>query len=206
MSSLISLDRHVIHRETFKSELDVRLNPYHRSVPTDMAYGVDSRIGPYGIFNGTTSKIDTQSDWLGVGAVTIAATIYAAGWGETAGRVLGNGKTDIYVRSTNSSIALFSDGVTFTTSADNSIQLNTWYRVLVTRTAAGVANFYINGVLSGSADQNSGTPIGGTSNAFIGNREAADRTFDGRIALLEVRDVVLTADEVWALYNRRLYR
>ena len=65
-------------------------------------------------------------------------------------------------------------------------QLNTWYHIVCTSTDIGIANFYIDGVLSGTANQNSGTPTAGTTNIIIGNRNAGDRTFDGRIADLIV--------------------
>ena len=209
MRSLISLDRHIIHRETFQGgDQGVRLNPYHRSVPTAMAYGnAGGRIGSYGIFNGTTSKIDCGSDFIGTQAISISAWIYADGWGETThGRILDNGKFQFYVSTIANSLRFTSNGSTRINSATDSITANVWYHVAITRNSAGdEINFYINGVLSGTANQDSGTPEAGTTNVIIGNNDAQSITFDGFINL-EVYDLVLTADEAWALYNGRLYR
>jgi len=173
-----------------------------------MAYGVDSRIGPYGIFNGTTSKIDTQSDWIGVGACTISAWIYATGWGEVGyGRIIDNGKFRIHL-STDGRVYLDSNypstpGICYTNSS--AIVLGKWTHIVATRNSIGTGAFYINGVYNTQAI-NSGTPTAGSTDVIIGNNNASSTTFDGNIALFEVRDLVLTADEVAALYNRRLYR
>ena len=51
-----------------------------------------------------------------------------------------------------------SDEFNFTQSASGSVPFDEWIQVTITRTAAGVTNFYINRVLSGTADQDSGTP------------------------------------------------
>ena len=205
MRSLISLDRHIIHRETFQGgDQGVRLNPYHRSVPTAMAYGnAGGRIGSYGIFNGTTSKIDCGSDFIGTGACSISAWIYPLSIGEgIGGYVITNGKfiitlfgTRIYATSHGTHDACYTNPGGYT--------LNEWTHVAYTRTGS-VGQFYINGVLN-TQSSNAHTPEVGTTNAIIGNNNAQSRTFDGFINL-EVYNLVLTADEAWALYNGRLYR
>ena len=91
-------------------------------------------------------------------------------------------------------LAFRSDGATTINSADNSITLQKWQHICVTRTAAGIANIYINNVLSGSADQASGTPAAGTTNVFIGNRSAGDRTFDGLIDEVRFYNKVIDSD------------
>ena len=214
MSSLISLDRHIIHRETFQGgDQGVRLNPYHRSIPTAMAYGnAGGRIGPYGIFDGANTKIDCGSDFIGTTALSISCWIYLNGWGEgDIGKIIDNGKFIFVATLSAAGIRIYSDGSTYARSATSSIQLNTWYHVVGTRDAAGVTNLYIGTettplTLSGSADQDSGTPVAGTTNVIVGNNNAQAQTFDGNIALLEIRDLALTAAEVTMLFNRSFYR
>ena len=125
-------------------------------------------------------------------------------------KIIDNGKFIFVATLSAAGIRIYSDGSTYARSVTSSIQLNTWYHVVGTRDAAGVTNLYIGTettplTLSGSADQDSGTPVAGTTNVIIGNNAGQSITFDGFINL-EVYDLVLTADEVWALYNGRLYR
>jgi len=62
-------------------------------------------------------------------------------------------------------------------------------------------NFYVNGVLSGTPNQNSGTPEAGTTNLAIGNDTFANRSFDGTIDDVRIYNRVLSAQEVKRLYN-----
>lgn len=134
-------------------------------------------------FNGTTDLIDTGSDWIAAIAVSIEALIRPETAGEnSAGHILCNGKLVIALDNTNGRISVTSDGGTTTVySGTGAWAANTWTHLVVTRTAAGLINIYVNGYLSGSAGQDSGTPAAGSTNVFIGNRSAADRTFDGDI-------------------------
>ena len=86
-------------------------------------------------------------------------------------------------------------------TADNSITLNQWQHIAVTRAADGTANFYINGQPSGTPDQDSGTPVAGTTNVVIGNRLAGDRGFAGTIDDLSVYNRILTLQEIQAHYS-----
>ena len=56
-----------------------------------------------------------------------------------------------------------------------SFNLDIWTHMVVIRTSTGLAYFYTNGVLSGTADQNSGTPMVGVGNVSIGNSTPNDR-------------------------------
>ncbi|MDP1706480.1 MAG: LamG domain-containing protein [bacterium] len=151
-------------------------------------------------FDALNTKIDTGSDWIGTVTTTVSAWIYADSYGEiNVGRIIDNGKF-IFSMLSNKLRAL-SDGSTATYSLDGSIQLNTWYYVTLTRTSAGVANFYVNGALSGSANQASGTPVAGTTNVIIGNNTGQTTTFDGRISDVRIYNRVLSAAEILAIYN-----
>jgi len=153
-------------------------------------------------FNGTTSKVDCGSEVVGVGNITLLAWFNAVGYGETnVGRIVDNGKFWARVNSTGSKITVTSDGVTEVSSADDSAPTATEVFVAVTRTSAGVVNIYKNGVLSGSADQASGTTEAGSTNLFIGNNSGASATFDGTLSHVRVFNKILTLEQIGQLYN-----
>jgi len=143
-------------------------------------------------FDGANSKWDTGSDWIGTTALTFTGWFYADGYGEgTAGRMFENGKCLMGISVANGGDAYFGSnaGVEPTVrSGAGSIPLGEWVYIAVTRDAAGATNFYIGDddfttppALSGSADQASGTPNAGTNDVNLGNNEAGDRTFDGKL-------------------------
>lgn len=151
-------------------------------------------------FDGADTKIDLGSDFIGTSACSICAWIYPESLGEgNLGTVISNGKTHIYLPAAYS-IRLRSDGATSATSAVGLTQ-NAWNFITATRTTTGVANLYINGVLSGTANQNSGAPAGGTTNVILGNLAASTWTFDGKIDDLRVHNKVMTSNEIMKLYQ-----
>lgn len=157
-------------------------------------------------FNGSGDYIDLGEDKPTdlTGDITISAWINPESWGESNyGRILSNGQTEVWVGSIHSSVYFDCEGgASSIISADNSISLNTWQHILITRTADGVVNFYIDGNLSGDINQDSGTPVAGTTNTFIGNREALDRTFDGQISGLKIWNRILAPREIYKLFNK----
>src|SRR3989344_6090121 len=159
-------------------------------------------------FDGTNDRIAIGSDLIGTGADTISAWIKADSYGGGSfGRIESNGQTLFYVNNIDGAnipgLRFTSNGANnIADSAAGSIQLSTWYHVVATRNSSGVANIYINGVLSGAANQNSGTPGAGTTNVQIGGRTSDDaRNFDGLIDEVRVYNRVLTGTEISDLYN-----
>jgi len=154
-------------------------------------------------FDGTDDYIDLGADKPTdlTGDITISAWIYPESAGENGGgRIIDNGKFVAFT--TGARTAFTGDDSTVIQSAE-SIVFDNWYHLLITRPSAGTnTNIYINGVLSGTANQDSGTPAGGTTNTFIGNRDAGDRTFDGQISGLKIWNRVLSTDEIGYLYNK----
>ena len=157
-------------------------------------------------FNGSTSKVDCGSEIVGAGAASISAWIYPIGWGEgNAGRIITNTKSKLTVYSTATCLAFASDGATLILSGIGSITLNTWQHVCVTRDATGAAtNFYVNGVLSGAADRDSGTPVAGTANLFIGDHPSGTVAFDGYIADTTIKTYTMIPPEITAHYQGTL--
>ena len=172
---------------------DSRTSDVHGTSPRDFAFRCD----------GATSECEFDDEIIGDGAVTICARIKASGWGENnLGRIVDNGKTVLNISTTNDRVIFSSDnGGTSAVSATNSIVLGTEYTVEVTRNADGsLTNIYINGAISGSADQDSGTPAIGSTNMFVGNNSAGSRTFDGIIDDVRIFNSILTAADI-ALYH-----
>lgn len=151
-------------------------------------------------FDGADDNIDAGSDFIGISEGTYSAWIFPESIGETAGRIFDNGKTFI---SLGTNIIVFSSdgGTNNSQSAVSSIEYNKWSFISVTRDSSGLTNIYIDGVLSGTADQNSGTPVAGTSHVFIGNTSDASRTFDGIIDEVRIYSRILSAEEVGDLYR-----
>ena len=158
--------------------------------------GPDGRANSAYDFDGANTKIDCGSDFIGTQAVTVSAWIYLVGLGEASlGQIINNGNTYLRVHSVNPHFRFSSNNdISNATTVDNTAVLNTWIHLVVTRTSAGLANFYINGVLSGSANQNSGTPVAGTTNVIIGNNNAQTNTFRGPIASLDIHNAVYGQD------------
>lgn len=161
-------------------------------------------------FNGTDDDVDCNSALIGTGAKSIAFWMYLDGWGESGdNRVLaeGDGAGNYFMAyaqfqgEAQHRFRFTSDRNSYADSAAASIGTGAWYHVVLTRDAAGVANIYINGALSGDADQDSGTPTVGEGNLFIGNDSGGDNTFDGPIDDVRIYDAELTAAQVSLLYN-----
>ena len=176
--------------------------------------GTFTTTAPSYDFDGTDNYIDLGTDNPSdlTGDITISAWINPSGWGGSRfGRILTNGGCDFFLLEHHISYAntmYFSSDNQSTSpivAGQNSITLNTWQHILVTRNSAGdETNIYINGVLSGTANQDSGTPIAGTNNTLIGNRDAGDRTFDGQISGMKIFNRVLSASEIDYLYSKEV--
>lgn len=147
-------------------------------------------------------KIDCGSQIAGTGDITLFAWFNANSYGQgSIGRVVDNGKFIVNVTSTNFLLSVSSDGATAAVSATSSISTAVETFVAVTRTSAGVVNIYKNGVLSGTANQASGTTANGTTNLIIGNNNAATSSFDGTISHVRIFSKILSVTQIGQIYN-----
>jgi chitodextrinase len=152
-------------------------------------------------FNGSNDYITTASEFLGSGPLTISAWINArTNGGAGFGRIIDNGKI-IFGVNNGTGIKFMSDGATAANTASGILGYNKWIHVTATRDANGTANLYINGVLSGAGNQNSGTPVPGTTHVLIGNNSAVQRGFDGFIDDIRIYNRVLSVSEILDIYN-----
>ncbi len=162
--------------------------------------GSGSVTATYTDFDGANTYVDLGADFIGTGADSISAWIYADSL-STSPIIIGGEKTYFGVELANSRLYFSSNNGTVIYSANNSISTGQWYHVAVTRTSEGVTNFYVNGSLSGTANQTGNTPTTGSYNVRIGHRFTSANWFDGRITNLRVYNRVLSADEVALLYQ-----
>jgi hypothetical protein len=65
-------------------------------------------------------------------------------------------------------------------------------------------NIYLNAILSGSANQNSGTPASGTTNVYLGCTNLTNRIFDGAIVAPNVYSEIKSTDWITAEYQKGL--
>ncbi len=164
--------------------------------------GIHSEVDGSYEFDGTDTKINTGTDMIGVRPLTIGLWINTNFSGENRYEfIVDNGKTRMFFDDDNDRILFTSDGISHGISLLNSITINTWHHICVTRTAAGVANICINGVLSGAANQDSGVPVAGTTNVIIGNNNITSRSFSGKIAEVISFSYIMSAGQVANLYQ-----
>ena len=145
--------------------------------------------------DGLTKNLSNAADLIGAGNITTILVFKPRGWGGSGfGRILDNGSFVVYLDATGY-MAARSDGITTVNSGAASITLGTAYVATITRTSAGVLNFYINGTLAGPANQASGTPATG-SPTYIGNTGGLARGFDGDIDEVLLYTRILNATEI----------
>jgi hypothetical protein len=161
------------------------------------------KIGQGLSFDGVDDRLVTLSTVMGTGAATFSAWVYPKSYGENeVGEIVTSGETRLRVNSLNSRFSFTSNNFTNNAdSASNSVVLNRWTLVTVTRAVDGTANIYVNGVLSGSANQNSGTPGASSNVTEIGNNLTGAVTFHGIIDDVRIYNRVITSSEITTLYN-----
>jgi hypothetical protein len=163
-------------------------------------------------FNGVNSRLDCGNyDGL-VGDKTFIAWVKPRSFSLAYGnRILDNFKLSIKVAIASvidtAYIQLTSDAIVTASAAIDTLKAGRSYMVVCTRTDAGVTNIYINGVLSGTANQSSGTPVAGTGNLIIGNNGSGDRAWNGALSGLRILSGILSVAEINHLWSneRKLY-
>ena len=146
------------------------------------------------------TSIDFGTDIVGTGDITFEAYFNAKGAGKNGnGRIFDNGTFKVIGRN---AVLTSSDGNTLISSG--ALIYNTWYHLIITRTSAGICNIFINNQLSGSVNQNSGTPVAGTTNMFIGRVYGGTNTLNGNIALVRIYNHLLSSQECDTLYREFL--
>lgn len=142
--------------------------------------------------NDLTAKLNGMTDRI----ISNGVTIFYATYGDTPGTYKLN-------ETNNDPLAQYPAG------SASEILLNKWQNVCLTRNSSGAANFYVDGHLSGPANQTGGgvptnTPNPNNPNKYvhIGNQENFDlnKFFDGNIDDVRIYDRILAADEINKIY------
>jgi len=167
---------------------------------------VTGKIGGAYSFDGVNDYVDLGRDIIGTGEISICAWIYPISWGgNSKGRIVNNDRAFLYVNNGNApgkALSFTSDGVHYSASSKNSINLNEWSFVCFTRNSKGVPTYYINGALSNLGINGGGSPAAAITNTVIGGRSsAADRSFNGTIDEVAIYSRQLNAQEITSLYN-----
>ena len=162
-------------------------------------------------FDGANSMVDLgyEPDQMD-GDLTAMAWIKPHSVGEGgAGRIVANHKFTFSLTSPFSKQVFVSSdgGGTWKYSANDIWAIDKWSHVIVTRTATGVTNIYRNLVLSGAADETSGTPVLPTEKTSVGNSYTGGNTIDGLLGEVRVFKKILDANEMSQIFQqeRRLY-
>jgi hypothetical protein len=154
--------------------------------------------------DGVDDNLLLTSDPIGTGQVTISMWINPKSFASSGlGTMIWGNTTRFRINSANGKRLQFTSD-SFTTSAfsdTNSIPLNKWSHVVVTRDATNQVNFYINGSLSGTPDQTSGTPSGSTVGSICESSSSANR-FDGLIDDIKIYNTVLSSSSIIKLYDQ----
>ena len=157
-------------------------------------------------FDGISNNLKTQ-DILSLTELSscIRTKIQSFGGGGN-GNIYNDGTQLFWMTDTNDRVQITHNGGSgnqYAYSDINSITLNKEYHVCYTRNDNGTTNIYIDGLLNGEANQSAGTPIAGTTDLYIGNRLAGDRSLNGSLSELTIYNRTLTPQQIKALFENR---
>jgi hypothetical protein len=184
--------------------LDSSGNGNHATV-VNMSTTTSPRMGRSGQaldFDSVDDRVALSSELVGTGPVTVSAWVHPrTSGGSDAGIIVSNRRFKVTVDSTPFRF-FASNGTGNTGSGVVSSLFSSWTHIVVTRDAGGLINFYVNGALSGTPDQDGGTPLAGVSPLNIGNSALNESPFDGLIDEVRLYNRILSVSEIRQLYNR----
>lgn len=158
---------------------------------------VSGKIGQGLKFN-VDGYVTTASDFIGTTAITVCLWHYAST--VPSEYFISNGKFR-FGSNSSSRFGISSDGSTYPSSASNAIPTNRWVHLCGTRDASGVANMYADSILSGTANQSSGTPAAGSGNVTIGADYNSANKVSGVMDDVRIYNRVLSAREIQQIYS-----
>jgi hypothetical protein len=149
-------------------------------------------------FNGSTSRLDCGSYNGLIGDITINAWVKVDTLGGLGyGRIIDNGQ---FLYSTNNGLTLIAKNSVATYATSGAFKKSIIFNTILTRTSSGLINFYINGILSSTANQVSSIPVAG-GNIYIGNSLANNTGWNGNIIHLQIYNGILSQQEISQLYS-----
>lgn len=108
-------------------------------------------------------KVDLANEIMGSGNITVEAIYMFRSAGTGAARLWDNGKMVSFILGG----AWYAQIDGATSMIPSSLSYNTPYHMCMTRTSAGVCNFFLNGSHVGSTDYAGGTPANGSYNLYL---------------------------------------
>lgn len=154
---------------------------------------------PMLVGDGLTKNLSNANDLVGIGSITFTC-VFKLSAQNLFQRLIDNGKFVVYINSSTGAVSVESDGTTIALGASSAIVTGTTYVLIVTRDPSGLVNIYINGVLSGTANQSSGTPST-SSPTYIGNNAALNRGLQGGIGFIAIYNSILNSSQITLLTN-----
>ena len=154
-------------------------------------------------FNGGNSKLDLGADFIGTSDYSFFGWFFIKSDGSsTVGRLIDNGKLLAFTHL--GVLQVKSDGAAGPgqASSGGGLRFGKIYHLGFTRTSVGTTNVFVNGVLSGTANQSSGTPAAGTTNVLIGlDGGGSGFVFDGLIYRARGWNRILTTEEIIQMFD-----
>ena len=194
-------ERQVIKKETFRG--GERLVRRNHGVPTDIEF--DTHNFGRAVFHETTSGITYEHFSQMLGAKTLIFWIYPEDWGVGCGgtcKFFSNGRLELGLwGGVNNYFWATSGGVDYINTGEDSLELDKWYCLALVREADGNSNMYINGELSGDADQDSGTPVLPLTSVVVGNDVWEAFPFYGVMEMFKIYNYCLSAPEILNVYQ-----
>ena len=132
--------------------------------------------------------------------ITILAWIRRMKYGYASYDMLYNGTLIFMLADSNKKLRLYSGG----SSAESSTAIpvdGDWVFVAGARKANGLTSLYINGVVDGTEDQDSGTPVVGTQDITLGGRTGSARVLNGLNSETIILSGLLTPEEISQYYT-----
>jgi len=160
---------------------------------------IAGKIGQALKFDGVNDGVSTPYD-IGTGDISVCAWINPTDL-SAAYPIIDNTQFQFF---TNNQNGVEYDGPTVTeaVSSINVININSWQHVCLSLSSGDVANIYVNGILSGSANQIVGTRNTSVFNTSIGiYGTLAGGFFPGSIDDVRIYSRILSAQEINRLYN-----
>lgn len=156
------------------------------------------KIGKGLSFNGTDGQDLIGADLLTSSGLTMSMWITPT----TANTLITNngGNTTYSVESGNNLIVFSTSNAR---SAASSITFGTTYFIVATRSTGNLINHYINGVLSGTADQSSGVPPGGATQTSIGANVSGSSPIASMIDEVRISASVRSTSWIATEYNNQ---
>ncbi len=191
---------------------------YHTYDGTDMTQNIAdlSGQGNIGVLAGVTStstapgKIGQAIDLIGTsdahynmvndvistGAITLSTWIKPRTIGASSfGTILSNNKYLCYFNNARTLACSNDSGVTVAVTASNVVPLNQWTHFVAVRNSSGQFTFYLNGEISGTANQAGGTTAAG-SDLEVGHNWAGTNAWDGLLDDFRIYNRALTVEEI----------